>query len=333
MFPNGVLAGASQAVHTRIETSSRIVECEELTSEPHNKGRLLEQAGGDVEEVVHVKYIITDEVDDRKEKGELGEKQFVMKNEGKTPRTDDLSRLSRGGMTVEEVEGPTRPEMHDATHKLGVAMVVEEPDSDREEHIIKVNISRGVSIVSLTEDEPSRASLSRGVSREDAVRESIHEQKAEARDAPSSQEGLLLDKETIITNDLPDGKSVSVTSKVSPPTEQEARQLEKGMQQEETSPSARKKSSSSVEATAPEKDPRRREECLGFLVVAGGSAVDDDSVLDPEVAALLKRVRKQRSVLEEILDKEGERKLEGRCSDPTFRETLHSSYQHILLLY
>ncbi|XP_063238451.1 obscurin isoform X6 [Bacillus rossius redtenbacheri] len=383
--------GSSQAVHTRIDTSSRTVVCEELASAPSDKGRLLEQADGEAEGTVRVKYVITDEVDERTQQGRVGEKQSVERHGSQTPGTDDFSKFPRGGATVEEVEGPSRPEAEDLTHRLGVA-VVEEPDSDREEHIIKVSISRGVSIVSVSEDEPSRASLSRGVSREEIRRESVIEQKAEAlnmaksqsgillgketmsmdkipdeksatvtsedspatkhgalldkeaistnelldekastvtidvppttkegmlidkqtistnelpdektlaatvEESPATNKGVLLDKETASSNELPDGKSLAATAEVSPPSGQEARRLETGAQEEETSPSLRKKSSTSLDAAAPQK---------------GDSAVDDDSVLDPEVAALLKRVRKQRSMLEEILGKEGERSQEA----------------------
>nr|CAD7588173.1 unnamed protein product [Timema genevievae] len=315
------------AVHTRMESSSTRVICEEISGTPSDRGHLLEQVESVQAETQQTSFIITDDSDHQKGAGKLLERGTSQEHGASKSGERDLSEHPLSGVLVEEIEvddKSTKPDTQTLAHKLGIGILVEEPDSDREERRISISISRGVSIVSLSEDEPSRASLSRGISTEESmqIEKEDKEQRSGAETLSSPQKGLKVDLQQEVED------AVSVSKKSAAVTEsslepQEGQRFEKGS--EEKKSAGKTRSSLTDMAAEPQKGINsQRDVKLGY----------DDDELDPEVEALLKRVQKQRSVLEEILDKEGERKIEAlpeildsNLSDQKIYESLGTTFE------
>nr|CAD7572365.1 unnamed protein product [Timema californicum] len=373
------------AVHTRMESSSTRVICEEISGTPSDRGHLLEQVESVRAETQQTSFIITDDSDHHKGAGKLLERGTSQEHGSSKSGGRDLSEHPQSGVLVEEIEVDdnfTKSDTQTLAHKLGIGILVEEPDSDREERHISISISRGVSIVSLSEDEPSRASLSRGISTEESVQREKEdkEKKSESETLGSPQKGLKVDLQQEVQDAVPvSKKSAAITESSLEP--QEGQRFEKGSEEKK---SAGKKRSSLTDMAA---EPQKGQLQDSAIVINGYDSVDaqesvlnnnlngkpkngfkvdvadrdelranksltirdkltginsqkdvklghDDDELDPEVEALLKRVQKQRSVLEEILDKEGERKtealpeiLDSNLSDQKIYESLGTTFE------
>lgn len=220
--------------------------------------------------------------------------------------------------------------------KFNIGMHIEEPTSetDLDEHEInrqhELSVSHGVSIMSLTSDDEDslKACISKTCSAEDASHDYGY----------SSQIPHMVE---LVDMEYPKGKLFDIAPfdvhnkglREIRLTLEEAKS-EKGKVAEETSYNETKCNFkvAHITSSAPEvKKGLNLELCAGEevdsvaqrRVIQLGEQVPESEPLkgqrngaedgdDPEFEALLQRIRKQRSVLEEILDKEEERKHEGK---------------------
>ncbi|XP_066993446.2 obscurin isoform X3 [Anabrus simplex] len=398
------------AVHTLTETSSTKVFCEELSGGTEGqKGTFLEQSS-----CVHIENEFTDQqavLQDTNQKAKtsrLLEKQSTEDYEARKADLNDVSGKRTSGVLIEEIscDKPQTPDVHDMKHKGGSAMFIEEPDSDsvyEEQQMKKVllSVDRGVSIVSLSEDEASRASLSPCGSpvemhREDQV-DGNETQIANMKNIESNaQKASALDAETALHENIPVKKlSLQDDLSVKPskgqnlekgkieeaednflsqkPAEtelggpQKAKQIETAKVSGVHSPKEAlitQEDTIEIDGTAPQKgmqletgkvddvnvknetlqaqkDASKTEPKKGLKMETasaqrkdGEKAMLADESEDPEVEALLRRIQKQRSVLEEILEKEGEKLIEAvpeilgsKMEDRTTYESLSTVYE------
>ena len=228
------------------------------------------------------------------------------------------------------------PGLQHTNSKFSVGMHIEEPtsDTDLDEYEInrqhQLSVSHGVSIISLTSDEEGslKACLSKSCSAEDASHDygysplfphmndlvDIEYQKGKLFDITSCDvhnEGLREIRLTLEEAKSEKGKVAEKTSssetkydlKVANITSS-APEAKKGMNLElcagEEVDSVAQRRVIQLGGQIPESEPLK------------GQRNGDEDGDDPAIEALLQRIRKQRSVLEEILDKEEERKHEGK---------------------
>lgn len=220
--------------------------------------------------------------------------------------------------------------------KFNIGMHIEEPtsDTDLDEHEInrqhQLSVSHGVSIMSLTSDDEDslKACISKTCSAEDASHDCGYSSQVPHMDDLDDMEykkGKFFD---IAPCDIHNKGLREIRLTV------EEAKSEKGKVAEETSYSQTKYDFkvAHISSSAPEAKKRMNLElCEGeefdsvahTRVIQLGEQVPENEPLkgqrngnedgdDPAFEALLQRIRKQRSVLEEILDKEEERKHEGK---------------------
>jgi hypothetical protein len=227
------------------------------------------------------------------------------------------------------------PVIQNLSNKFGGTVLIEEPasDTDLDEHEIKrsnhLSASRGVSIVSLTSDDEGslKGSLSKDLDAEEAF----------LCNGSSSQVHLT---DSIANKELEKGEVLHVAScgfqnerlKIKSTTDEEKPQ--KGKLVEKASASKIRnvfKEAQVTSSTSEAEKGLKLDTCKGeeFSPVAQkpkmllaeqiheaahqkGQRTGEENGDDPEIEALLLRIQKQRSVLEEILEKEEERKCEGK---------------------
>jgi len=227
------------------------------------------------------------------------------------------------------------PCLQHTNSKFNIGMHIEEPtsDIDLDEHEInkqhQLSVSHGVSIMSLTSDDEDslKACISKTCSAEDASHDYGYSSQIHHMDDlvdMEYQKGKLFN---IAPCDVHNKglREIRLTLEEAKP--------EKGKVAEETSYSEKKYDFKVAHITsAPEaKKGMSLELCAGEEVDSfaqrrviqldeqvpeceplKGQRKGDEDGDDPAFEALLQRIRKQRSVLEEILDKEEERKHEGK---------------------
>jgi len=228
------------------------------------------------------------------------------------------------------------PCLQHTNSRFNIRMHIEEPTSDTEldDHEInrqhQLSVSHGVSIISLTSDDEDglNACISKTGSAEDASHDYGYLSQVRHMDDlvdMEYQKGKLFD---IAPCDVHNKGLREIRMTL------EGAKLEKGKVAEETSYSDTKcdLKVTHITSSAPEvKKGMNLELCAGeeFDSIAQrrviqlgeeipesepqkGQRNGDEDGDDPAFEALLQRIRKQRSVLEEILDKEEERKHEGK---------------------
>jgi hypothetical protein len=298
-----------------VETSSTKVVCQQASTD------IL------VEELEPSSFIIQDEI-----------KSAIIDATPNATEMKDLKIKQGAEVLVEELleDGNFKsPVIQNLSNKLGGTVLIEEPasDTDLDEHEIKrsnhLSVSRGVSIVSLTSDDEGslKGSLSKDLDAEEAF----------LCNGSSSQVSLT---DNIANKELEKGDILHVAScgfqnerlKIKSTTDEEKPQ--KGKLLEKASASKISNGFKEAQVTSPaskaEKalklDACTREEfsnvaqkpkmLLGEQIHEAahqkGQRTGEENGNDPEIEALLLRIQKQRSVLEEILEKEEERKCEGK---------------------
>jgi hypothetical protein len=279
---------------------------------------------------------------------ELEPSSFVIQDEIRSPIIDvtpndtemrDLKVKQGAEVLVEEEEEEydnfKSPVIQNLSKKLGSTVLIEEPtsDTDLDEHEIArsnyLSVSRGVSIVSLTSDDEGslKGSISKDLSAEEAF----------LCNGSSLQFPLT---DNMAQKELEKGEVLHVAShgfqnerlKIKSTTEEEKPQ--KGKLVEKASASKIINCFKEAQLTSPTSEAEKnlkldvctREEfspvtqkpkiLLGEQIHETahqrGQRTGDENGNDPEIEALLQRIQKQRSVLEEILEKEEERKCEGK---------------------
>lgn len=263
------------------------------------------------------------------------------------------------GVTFEEMEDtePTMIDIQNLKHKESCG-VVEEPENDNnEEQRIKklhLNVTRGVSIVSLSEDEASsRASLSPGIPpnehaeihKIEVVAGSVVEttltadglnqpttldiesmtvcndntdRQLEHKELLKPNKGKLLEKDSSEVKTLQSKRQELSLEAVKSPGINEATVLDFDKINTVKSPAANQIDNSECQKsklaqnaqTFPVEELSEKPTTPVYTNSSDTKPQAAESE-DPEVEALLRRIQKQRSVLGEILDKEGERNFEG----------------------
>lgn len=253
-----------------------------------------------------------------------------------TPKVTEMKDLRIKHEELMQDSNSEYPCLQHTNSKFDIAVHIEEPTSetDLDEHEInrhhELSVSHGVSIMSLTSDDEDslRACISKTCSAEDA-----------SHDYGYSSQVLLMDD--LIDMEYQKGKLFDIAPcdihnkglREIRLTLEEAKS-EKGKVAEENSCSETKYDFkvAHITSSAPEAKKginlelrageevdsvaQRRVIQLGEQVPESeplkGQRNGDEDGDDPAFEALLQRIRKQRSVLEEILDKEEERKHEGK---------------------
>lgn len=279
---------------------------------------------------------------------ELEPRSFIMQGERNsatlidiTPNTDELKDLREkqgAEVVVEELleDGNLQfAVVQNTNSKLVGTVLIEEPtsDTDFDEHEIKrskqLSVSRGVSIVSLTSDDEGslKGSLSKDLSAEEAFPFNR-----------SSPQVPLTDN--LALKELQQRKVIHVTScgiqneRLEIKSTAEEDEPQKGKLAEKTSASEIRNDFKEAKVTCPAPEAKKglkldastRDEfsssaqkpkmLLGEQIHEAlyqkGQRIAEENGDDPAIEALLQRIQKQRSVLEEILEKEEERKCEGK---------------------
>lgn len=322
--PNSLVAAniklitGSEAIHTRMETSSTKVVCQESSG------------GIPMEEWEPSSFIIQDERKSTKSLNIIPE----------VDEMKDLGKKQSAEVLVEELlaDGTLKyPSVQHMNNKFSHSVVIEEPasDTDLDEHEInrrnQLSASRGVSIVSLNSDDEGslKTGLFKDISAEEAfpVNESLPQvpqvlsggrevQKEKAFDVAScdvQNEGLKESKSTLEEAKPQIGKLVEKSSTHEVKDELKVAQI--------TSPALEAKSGLALDACVGEevdsvsqKQNILLQEQIHESMYLKGQRTGEEDEDDPAMEALLQRIKKQRSVLEEILDKEEERKYEGKAS-------------------
>ncbi|XP_049949483.1 obscurin isoform X1 [Schistocerca serialis cubense] len=350
------------AVHSISETKSTRVVCEESDGPESERGVFLKKHSITHEEIQGSQSPFVNDQPKNADKGKLLEEKSAERYEFSKEKIHPTELKREGpmsGVTFEEIEdsSPNTPDIHDISHRGGTA-TVEEPESE-EQHVkrLKIDVSRGVSIVSLSEDEAtSRASLSPGAISEETlevhrieigsvfqgdVKDIPNETKKGklwetegAVEVPNSQEETLISD---VGSEKDKGKMYEkqdigiIESKPKDVTGNEDTPEKNALKKGQLLDSDKIDGIYSLQATEPHLINEMPKSQTGKEIISGTKedivngvpenqlhrtvseekaqkAVCED---DPEVEALLKRIQKQRSVLEEILDKEGERKTEA----------------------
>jgi hypothetical protein len=300
------LITGSEAIHTRVETSSTKVICQQAT------GSMVQQKTG---------FLIMQ--DEKKSDESLGI----------TPKVAEMKDLR---MKQEELTQSLNCESLNVQHMnsmFSTSVLIEEPasDTDLDEHEIsrqnQLSVSHGVSIISLASDDEGslKACHSKSVSADDASHDCGYPHHISHMDDSldtESQKGKLFDVASCCVQNegLIEIRSV-------------LEEGQKGKLAEKTSSSETKYDMKEAHVTCPAQDVKegmKLELCAGEElfsvsqkpVIQPGEQVSESVPLklqrngdegdDPAIEALLQRIRKQRTVLEEILEKEEERKHEGK---------------------
>lgn len=279
---------------------------------------------------------------------ELEPSSFIMQDERNsatlisiTPNAAELKDLGKkqgAEVLVEELleDGNFKsPVIQNRNGKFVGTVLIEEPtsDTDFDEHEIKrsnqLSVSRGVSIVSLTSDDEGslKGSLSKDLSAEEAF----------PFNGSSPQVPL---SDNLAFTELQKGKALHVTScgiqnerlEIKSTTEEDEPQ--KGKLAEKASASEIRHDFKEAQVICPASETKRglkleestREEFsssaqkprmllaeqIQEAIHQKGQRIAEENGDDPAIEALLQRIQKQRSVLGEILEKEEERKCEGK---------------------
>lgn len=257
----------------------------------------------------------------------------------KCAEVKDLEKKQGTGILVEELpedDNFKSPSIEHLNSKFGSSLLIEEPtsDVDLDEHEVKkqnqLSVSRGVSIVSLTSDDESslKAGPSKDINAEEALPltgSSSHVPLTNDPVSKEQQKGNLFDTASCEVQN--DGLTVfKSTSEEAKP--QKGKLVEKASaievkdnikEAQVTSPALRAekglhlKTCEGEEADFVAQKPKMLlGEQVDVALPLKGQRTVEEYEEDPTVEALLQRVRKQRSVLEEILEKEEERKCEGK---------------------
>lgn len=275
---------------------------------------------------------------------------FITQNEIKstkslnvTPKVaemKDLGKKQSAGVLVEELleDGNLKSSsVQHTNNKFGDNVLIEEPasDTDLDEHEInrqnQLPASRGVSIMSVTSDDESslKAGIFKDLSAEEVfpISESSPQVPLVPSDSTEPQKEKIFDVAScdVQNEGLKGAKSTSEEAK-----------LQKGKLVEKSSANEVKDDLKIAQITSPALEAQRGltlESCVGEEVDSvsqkpkmllgeqihegvylKGQRLREEDEDDPAIVALLQRIKKQRSVLEEILDKEEERKYEGKAS-------------------
>ncbi|KAK7869432.1 hypothetical protein R5R35_008161 [Gryllus longicercus] len=358
----------SMTVHSLTETTSTTVFCEEVSGPASQTGRIVEQHISSSEHIETETLSSTEnDMSKQPQAGKLLEKESLsIKGPGQAQVTD--GKRTTSGVMLEEITSDqlSSPEIHDISHKPNIG-VVEEPDSDtnlEEQNIRKIHISveRGVSIVSVEDDTCSQASISVGFTHEE-IEEGVigSNKKPGVEEGKSSQKAAVLTPETATEKKIPPRRQ-SIQEDLPQPQKAKrlslgnAENIDKSKQQKLSERAIKKPMKGKQVETAEVNNEQKLEEeptkpaiseenidpKKGLLLQTGEADLKEASKLskaaeedeDPEVSALLKRIQKQRSVLEEILDKEGERKTEAipeitgsNMQDVTTHESLGTVFE------
>jgi hypothetical protein len=255
-----------------------------------------------------------------------------------TTEMKDLRKKQGAEVLVEELleDGNFKsPIIQNVNNKLGASVLIEEPtsDTDLDEHEIKrsnqLSVSRGVSIVSLTSDD--EGSLKGGLSKDLSAEEAF------PFSGSSSQDPLTDD---LALKKLQKGKVLDVAScgiqnkRLEIKSAIEEDKPQKGKLAENASATEIRNDFKEVQVTSPPSEAQKGlilNACTGKEVSSvaqkpkmplgeeiheaihqKGQRIGEEDGDDPAIEALLQRIQKQRSVLEEILEKEEERKCEGK---------------------
>jgi hypothetical protein len=308
------LITGSEAIHTRMETSSTKVVCQ--------------QSSGDisVEQQEPSLFIALNEM---KSTEPLNVSQ-------KVSDIKDLGKKQISGLLVGE-DNFKSPSVQHVNDKFGDNMLIEEPasDTDLDEHEInrqsQLSASHGVSIMSLTSDDES--SMKAGIFEDLSAEEAFPITEPLPKVPPVSSAGKKPQKEKTFVVASCDVWNEGL--KTTKSTSGEARP-QKGELVEKSSANEFKDGLKVAQITSPALEAQRGltlESCAGEEVDSGSQkpkmllseqipegihlkwqTIREEDEDDPAVEALLQRIKKQRSVLEEILDKEEERKYEGKAS-------------------
>lgn len=312
------LITGSEAIHTRVDTSSTKVVCQQSSE------------GISVEPQEPSCFITQDEIKSTES----------LNITPKVAKMKDLGKNQSAGVLVEEFLEDSNFKSSSVQHmnnKFDHSVLIEEPvsDTDLNEHEInrqnQLFASRGVSIVSLTSDDEGslKGSIFKDLSAEEAF--PISEPSPELPLAPSADNEAQKEKifDVASCDVHSEGcKRIKSTSEKAKP--------QKGKLVEKSSINEVKDDLKVSQITSPALEPQRGlalESCVGDEVDSisqkpkmllgeqihermylKGQRIREDDEDDPAVEALLQRIKKQRSVLEEILDKEEERKYEGKAS-------------------
>ncbi|GLG93475.1 Obscurin [Gryllus bimaculatus] len=358
----------SMTVHSLTETTSTTVFCEEVSGPESQTGRIVEQHISSSEHIETETLSSTEnDISKQPQAGKLLEKESLsIKGPGQAQVTD--GKRTTSGVMLEEITSDqlSSPEIHDISHKPNIG-VVEEPDSDtnlEEQNIRKIHISveRGVSIVSVEDDTCSQASISIGFTHEE-IEEGVigSNKKPGVEEGKRSQKAAVLTPETATERKIPPRRQ-SIQEDLPQPQKAKrlslgnAENIDKSKQQKLSERAIKKPMKGKQVETAEVNNEQKLEEeptkpaiseenidpKKGLLLQTGETDLKEASKLskaaeedeDPEVSALLKRIQKQRSVLEEILDKEGERKTEAipeitgsNMQDVTTHESLGTVFE------
>ena len=322
-----------------METTTTKVICQQLGEGPE-AGILLEQSSNIQKISQESSSFIIDDIGDKKGiSGTLLDKQDIEKHD-QTAGNAETSELKKqyGGILVEEIPDDSitkSSSIQEINNKLSAGVLIEEPtsDTDLDEQSItrkdNLQVSRGVSIVSIPSDDEGgsqKASLSQGLGTEEASAVSAPQPLIPSVDeSKSPQKGKLLELSTSESKTEPDSQKPVSDSNELPQKgkiaeKETANEMENKPKDAKVSTAAKKpkkglkiESGAEAEVDSVSKAKTPVEEQVPQITPhKGKKSVDEGQNEDPEVEALLKRVQKQRSVLEEILDKEEERKVEGK---------------------
>lgn len=264
---------------------------------------------------------------------ELEPNSFIIQDEIKSSLSDvtpsvtemkDWKKKQGAEVLVEELleYGTSKyPAIQNMSNILGSTVLIEEPtsDTDLDEHEIKrsnhLSVSRGVSIVSLTSDDEGslKGSLSKDLGAEEdnlALKElekrkvphiascGFQNERSEIKSATEEekpQKGKLAEKASAI-----DIRNGFIEAQVTSPTSEAKKDLKLDVYTREDL------------GYVAQKPKLLRGEQVHEAAYQKGQRAGEENGNDPEIEALLQRIQKQRSVLEEILEKEEERKCEGK---------------------
>jgi hypothetical protein len=284
-----------------VETSSTKVVCQQLSAD------IL------VEELEPNSFIIQDEI-----------KSSLSDVTPSVTEMKDWKKKQGAEVLVEELleYGTSKyPAIQNMSNILGSTVLIEEPtsDTDLDEHEIKrsnhLSVSRGVSIVSLTSDDEGslKGSLSKDLGAEEdnlALKElekrkvphiascGFQNERSEIKSATEEekpQKGKLAEKASAI-----DIRNGFIEAQVTSPTSEAKKDLKLDVYTREDL------------GYVAQKPKLLRGEQVHEAAYQKGQRAGEENGNDPEIEALLQRIQKQRSVLEEILEKEEERKCEGK---------------------
>lgn len=229
----------------------------------------------------------------------------------------ECQELSSEGPQVEEIASYSYTIQEENSQKAQNGVLVEEV-SESDDNKAKLIVNRGVSIVSVSDDESTLKGISRDVSADDIHNADLWESQKLMN---GSYEEVVIPKtfEERTFDDLKPQRAVRFTDTIAEELSLEESLLEKQPKLVElpqsqipvVEESKLSRQSSKLERlnSAEPIVPVKRE--LSQETSQKGTRLDDEEI-DEEMEALLKRVKQQRSVLGDILDKEGERRKSGK---------------------